>query len=81
MENEVAARQPWIDEQFASRRNSVLLSYGIDEDAAKAVKAGDPRKFVRAREKYLIELEHKFQTRVGVRHSDRLTGAAPIDTD
>jgi hypothetical protein len=76
-----ASLKGWIDRMVAAGKWSVLESYAIPGDAARALVGGDVRGFMAGREERLKETEASFQRARGVRASARAGALAPVDTD
>jgi hypothetical protein len=71
----------WIRNNLYETSESVLRSYAIDLPAIDALRSGHVSGFIAARERLLIECEHRFQKSVGVISSSVAVGNAPIDTE
>ena len=71
----------WIERELLDADANVVESHGLNSLALDAIRRGDARAFVAARQELLIGLEHQFQKAMGVRSSDATVGASPVDTD
>jgi hypothetical protein len=71
----------WVEGELLPSDSLVVESHGFNAAALEAVRRGDARSFIAARQTLLVQLEHRFQSEVGVRPSDATMGASPIDTD
>jgi hypothetical protein len=71
----------WIDRELSRSSETLLASHGLNSVAVEAVHRGDIRSFISARQELLIEVEHRFQSEVGVRPSEAAVGGSPVDTE
>jgi hypothetical protein len=71
----------WIERNFHSASDEVLYSHGLNRTMLTHLQESDAGEFIGARQKLLIQAEHKFLKKVGVAPSDVAVANAPIDTE
>jgi hypothetical protein len=75
------ALNSWIRRQLSSADEYILMSHGLNSETMARLSGDDTAGFIRAREKFLIDRERKFQELVGVIPSSEAVGSAPVDTE